>query len=359
MDSNFRATYHLPNSHFYAATIFVSTVTITIRYKDESGEQHDVYWLGDNVISFDRNQFDAVLLYKNASGQTEKLVIRDQALTDAILKNFRHKKFTGGYGHIAASGKSKLLIVLGSILAIIVLAYVLLVPWIAEKIAMNFSKEKEIAIGEQMYSSIVAEYKVDEKKSAILNQFYNRLGYKTSYPIKITVIKSDQVNAFAIPGGHLVVYDAILDGMKTPEELAALLGHEASHVELRHSLRNISRSLARKIFIVMIFGTDAGLAGYLADNADDLKGLQYSRSLETEADNNGLRMMSANGINTEGMLRLMNLLKQETRGPEPVGFLSTHPIFKDRIDNIRKQIATLQNNTTNHDRLKQLFHDLY
>lgn len=359
MDSNFRATYHLPNSHFYSATIFVSAVTITIRYKGENGEQHDVYWLGDNVISFDRNQLDAVLLYRNTQGQTEKLVIRDQALVDAILKNFRHKKFTGGYGHIAASGKSKLLFVLGSILALIVLVYFLLVPWVAEKIAMNFSKEKEIAIGEQMYQSVVKEYKVDQRKTDLVTQFYNQLGYKTNYPIKITVVHSNQVNAFAIPGGHLVVYDAILDGMKTPEELAALLGHEASHVELRHSLRNISRDLARKIFIVMIFGTDAGLAGYLAENADNLKGLQYSRSLETQADDNGLQMMSANGINTEGMLRLMSLLKQETRGAEPVGFLSTHPIFDDRIENIKKQISKLPNNVAEHAELKKIFHDLY
>jgi Zn-dependent protease with chaperone function len=359
MEKTFRATYYLSNNQFYPATIFITPVTITIRYRDETGGQKDVHWLGDDIVSFERNELESVLLYRNKLAQTEKLLIRDQELIQAILKNFSHKKFVGGHGHIVRSVRSKMLLVLGIIVGVLALGYFILVPWIAERIAMNFSKEKEIALGQQMYESVMSGYKTDEKKTRLLNEFYKELHYKTNYPITITVVASDQVNAFAIPGGHIVVYDAILDGMKSPAELAALLGHEASHVELRHSLRSISRTLARKLFIIMIFGTDAGLAGYLADNADDLKGLEYSRTLETQADDNGLRLMADNGLDTEGMLRLMQLLQKESKGEAAVGFLSTHPVFDERIENIKKQISVLPHRNGGNERLKEIFHELY
>src|SRR5205823_5662759 len=134
-----------------------------------------------------------------------------------------------------------------------------------------------------------------------LNQFYKQLHYDVHYPVQITVVHSDEMNAFAIPGGHIVVYDAILETMKTPEELAALLAHEASHVALRHSLRNIFRSQARKMFLSLLMGNQASIVSVVVNNADELKGLEYSRSLETEADNNGIQLMANSNINVQGM----------------------------------------------------------
>jgi predicted Zn-dependent protease len=203
---------------------------------------------------------------------------------------------------------------------------------------MKFSKEREIALGEQMYQSLISGAKIDEHKTRAINDFYKALHYDIGYPVQITVVESNDVNAFAVPGGHIVVYDAILEGMKTPEELAALLGHEGSHVALRHSLRNIFRSMARKMFLLVVIGGDAGIAGYLADRADDLKGLEYSRALETEADDNGIILMRKSGLNPSGMMRLMELLQKESAGREPSALLSTHPVFESRIKNIRRNL---------------------
>jgi predicted Zn-dependent protease len=172
-------------------------------------------------------------------------------------------------------------------------------------------------------------------------------------------VASGEVNAFAIPGGHIVVYDAILDNMKTPEELAALLGHEASHIALRHSLRTIFRSMARTMFLWLIMGNQHSVISTVISNADELKGLQYSRSLETDADNNGMQLMAKSGIDVKGMLRLMQLLQKESGKAEPAAFLSTHPVFKDRIQHIENQIHHLPATTTQNPRLKELFHSIY
>ena len=90
------------------------------------------------------------------------------------------------------------------------------------------------------------------------------------------------------------------------------------------------------MFLMMVIGNESGLAGFLVDNADNLKGLEYSRSLETEADNHGIGLMNSANINPAGMLGLMEMLQKETKGKEPAAFLSTHPVFKRRIENIKE-----------------------
>ena len=197
-------------------------------------------------------------------------------------------------------------------------------------------------MGENMSGNILSVLKVDSAKTQIINAFYRELRYNTSYPVEISVVESKEVNAFAIPGGNIVVYSSIINRIQTPEQLAGLLAHEASHIELRHSLRNLFRSLSRKMFLYLIIGNEAGIAGFLIDNADNLKGLEYSRSLETEADNNGIALMKKSGINPSGMLGLMNILAKETIG-EPAEFLNTHPVFSERIQNIKSQIGAAEN----------------
>lgn len=360
MSTTYTATYYNASGHFYQATIFLSPVTIAIRYRNEENQEKDVYWLTKDVIAFHEHAMNTELQYRNKEGQTERMVIRDELLLQALKKNLAHHKLFGkAHTRVLGSVWTKLAVVAGIIIAILLIAYLWLVPWLGERMAMGISKEQEISMGEQMYQSVLLQYKKDAHKTAMLNEFYKQLHYNTGYPVQITVVESGEVNAFAIPGGHIVVYDAILDRMKTPDELAALLGHEASHIQLRHSLRSIFRSLARSMFLMLITGNQSGIVSGVIENADQLKGLQYSRSLETEADNNGIQLMSQNHINVKGMLRLMQLLQQESGGAEPSPFLSTHPVFKERISNVEKQIQQLPGANTENQELKKIFHEIY
>jgi Zn-dependent protease with chaperone function len=360
MANIFRAIYHDELNHFYNAEIFISSVTVTMRYKNEQGQLIERNWLGEDIHSLEEGELQSTLYYRNESGKPEKLVIRDRALLEHIKHQFRHRKFAGKKMHYS-TGKTgyRILAILLAILLVVGCIYFFFVPWLGERIALGFSKEKEINLGDQMYRAIISNAKVDQHKTNVLNKFYGELHYDISYPVKITVIKSDEVNAFAIPGGHIVVYDGILEGMKTPGQLAALLGHEASHIRLRHSLRNIFRSMARKMFLLIILGGDAGIAGYLVDQADDLKGLQYSRKLETEADDNGIRLMRNSGLNPDGMLQLMELLAKEGADKETSALLSTHPVFESRIKNIRQQLRREPVDVKSNPHLAELFHQIY
>jgi len=360
MSITYSATYHTATGRYYQATVFLSAVTITIRYRDEENQEKDVYWLTKDLVAFNKLIVGGELQYRNNSGDIERLGIRDEQLTEALKNTLAHNRLFGkAHTRVLGNVWVKLGVIAGIILLLLVGMYLWLVPLLGERMAKGFSKEAEISMGEQMYQSILHQYRVDTQKTAILNEFYKQLHYDVGYPVSITVVESNEMNAFAIPGGHIVVYDAILDQMKTPEELAALLGHEGSHVALRHSLRNIFRSLARQMFLSIIIGDHSGITSVVVDHADALKGLQYSRSLETEADNNGLQLMAKNNINLQGMVRLMIMLQKESGGGQPAAFLSTHPVFKDRIRNIEKQLQQLPAVTTTNDSLKTIFHSIY
>jgi Zn-dependent protease with chaperone function len=361
MSTTYSATYHDAAGRFYPATVFLSAVTITIRYTDENNQEKDVYWLAKDITGFQQQSIQSELQYKNSRGESERLSIRDEQLVQALNKTLSyHRAFGNAPARVLGNVWTKLAIIALIIIGILLGLYLWFIPWLGERIAKGFSKETEISMGDQMYKSMITQYKVDDRKTAILNEFYKELHYDVGYPVSITVVESNEMNAFAMPGGHIVVYSTILEEMKTPEELAALLGHESSHIGLRHSLRNIFRDLSRKMFLALLFGNDSGITAVVVDNADALKQLQYSRSLETEADDNGLQLMAKNNINVQGMIKLMHMLQKESGGgAETSSFLSTHPVFKDRIQNIEQQIKKMPAVTTGNDNLKKLFHAIY
>jgi predicted Zn-dependent protease len=359
--STYAGIYHNATGQYYQATIFLSAVTISIRYRDEENQEKDVHWLVKDLIDFREQDMNSELHYRNKQGETERLVIRDVQLVQALKKHLAHHRLFGkAHTRVLGSIWIKLAVIAGVILAVMVGLYLWLMPWLGERMANGFSKEKEISIGEQMYQAVIKQYSIDPRKTVILNDFYKQLHYETGYPVKITVVESNEMNAFAIPGGHIVVHSSILENMRSSDELAALLGHEASHIGLRHTLRGIFRDLARQMFLALVVGNESGIVNVVVDNANALKKLQYSRSLETEADNNGLQLMAKSKINVQGMLRLMAMLQKESSGgAEPSPFLSTHPVFKDRIRNIEKQIQQLPAVTTANENLRQLFHSIY
>jgi predicted Zn-dependent protease len=193
-----------------------------------------------------------------------------------------------------------LLVVVGILLPLLAL-YFFVAPKIAESAARRVSPEIEKQIGDAWFHSLTATYKTDTAKTRLVQSFYDSLGYGGDYQMRITVVNEPVVNAFAIPGGYIVVFDSILGIMDAPEQLAALLAHEASHVQLKHSTRSIFRELANSLIFNLILGDYGDLSAVVARHGDQLAGLSYSRSLELEADANGLRLMQSSGIPLRGM----------------------------------------------------------
>lgn len=222
-----------------------------------------------------------------------------------------------------------------SILVGLIVAIYAFAVYAVPVIALQFiSKEKEIEIGDHINTAILSAQKVDEKRTKWINAFARELNLSTSYPITIKVVEQKEVNAFALPGGYIIVHTGILENMHSSEELAALLSHETAHVNLRHSLKSMVGSAASGMLISLVLRDASGIVGVVVENADFLRTLHYSRSLERGADEEGMIILLRNQINPIAMNKLMKDLKESNEElPDAMAFLSSHPTTDERINN--------------------------
>ncbi|HMU14145.1 MAG: M48 family metallopeptidase [Bacteroidetes bacterium] len=210
--------------------------------------------------------------------------------------------------------------------------YFWVLPWASERLAMKLPPEVDVQLGDPMFEGMRSGLDIDTAGSATLQAFADKLVIAPTFKLRLHLVKDDQVNAFAMPGGHIVVFTGILEKMDRAGQLAALLAHEGTHVEKRHSTRGLARDLAGSFFLALVLGDGSGLGGLLAQKGDELKGLDYSRDLETEADTIGIARLRESGVDPEGMVALLELLEREAGDmPEGTSFLSSHPLTKDRI----------------------------
>lgn len=217
-----------------------------------------------------------------------------------------------------------------------VFVFFVALPWAAEKSATLIPLNVEKQLGESIAASITQTATVNDSATVYANKYAAQLNTHTNYAIHVTVIESDEINAFALPGGQLFVYTGIIKQMKTPEEFAALLGHEISHVSNQHSLKSICRTLSSSLLIAYVFGDVSGISAVIIQQANEFKQLTYSRELETEADEKGLEMMVQNKINPKGMIDLLTMLdKKTTSTPTAMAYFSSHPETIIRINSIK------------------------
>jgi len=267
-------------------------------------------------------------IYLNQNSTEYIIIGEDDTNYQSILAGIRQTQ-NGWYQKLI----SQKWYVLVSLVIVLLLFIYLLLDKVVPTLAMKFiSVKQEIAIGNQFYQSFTEESVIDRASTELLQKFSDQLHLSTQYPIRVTVIKDSIVNAYALPGGHLIVYTGIIRKMDKPQELVALLSHEASHVNKRHSLHSMVSRLTMSIGISLFTADINGLSRSLINNAYMLKVLNYSRSLEKEADEEGMKLMVKNKINPVGMKWLMEELKKQGGDfPSSLSFLSTHPLTVQRI----------------------------
>ena len=154
------------------------------------------------------------------------------------------------------------------------------------------------------------------------------------------VADDPQINAFALPGGHVVVNTGLLRQAGCADELAGVLAHEASHVELRHSMRGLIHQAGLGALLALSLGDMSGLAATLAA---ELASLAYSRDLEREADRHALTLLRRAGIPADGMLRFFEKLAEDEKSAAAKGvatpeMFATHPSSSARLLELREAI---------------------
>ncbi|HVG17366.1 MAG TPA: M48 family metallopeptidase [Chitinophagaceae bacterium] len=317
--NGYNAIYHFnEEEHKAEVTLLKNKLLISLE------GQQKIFWYyyqirRDNVYSFQYTNYPVQSLRVNSS-----------ALADELERRMQQDVNKANLTKLAPLAKVLLVFLL-----IAVLAYVFIMPWAASALANRFPVSYEKKIGEEAYASIRRGFQVDEKRTILLNDFFQQLDFPSEYNVQVTVVKGEEVNAFAMPGGHVVVYDKLLNSTSSYPELCALLAHEFTHIENRHTIRTLFRQLGSGIFMSLLLGDASAVGGAIIRNADYLKNLSYSRALEKEADENGLRLLSERGIDPDGFVRLFQLLGRQNKGSEATEWLSSHPNLNKRIKAIK------------------------
>jgi Zn-dependent protease with chaperone function len=163
------------------------------------------------------------------------------------------------------------------------------------------------------------------------------------YTFQVSVVKNDVVNAFALPGGYVVVFTGLIQKAESPDEVAGVLGHELNHVLQRHGLERIVKSVGLLAVVSIVLGDQQGLIGLAKELGVELLTLKFGREQETEADIEGLKLLHRAKIAPDGMIRFFQRLAEQEAGR--VEWLSTHPMSAGRAERLKTEAAALPRQT--------------
>ena len=161
------------------------------------------------------------------------------------------------------------------------------------------------------------------------------------YRFTVTVVRSPVVNAFALPGGSIVVFTGLIKEAGSPEEVAGVLGHEINHVLQRHGLERIVKTLGIMAIAAIVLGDQQGLIGLARELGVEIVTLKFNRDQETEADTTGLRLLHKARVDPAGMIAFFERLAQSEKDRQRVELLSTHPMSAARAERLKAELKAL------------------
>ncbi len=240
------------------------------------------------------------------------------------------------------------------------------------KAAEVITPEQEYYVGRAVAGTILRKYKLYSapKTEKYLNMICQSLVLNSEkpYPYRgycVAILDSDEVNAFATPGGHILVTRGLLRTTSTEDEIAAIIAHEISHIQLKHAVSAIKSSRATGAILAtagtaaVVYTEGNSSMTSLVDALDETVGnivqslveSGFSQTQEFQADKNALVLMADAGYNVESMNVMLESLLEKSN--TKTGFGKTHPTPKARIKNLSKEYKKYDHNTMQQSREKR------
>ena len=213
-----------------------------------------------------------------------------------------------------------------------------------------YSLETEIRMGKQYAMQVESTVKLVQ--DPVVNEYVNRIGQNlvrnsdAQVPFTIKVIDSDEVNAFALPGGFFYVNSGLILAADEEAELAGVMAHEISHVAARHGMRQMTRANIAQIATIPLIFVGGGIGYGIYEAAGlglPLTFMKFQRNFEAEADYLGLQYMYKTGYDPQAFISFFEKIQaKEKKKPGTIAkAFASHPQTPDRIAASQKEIATI------------------
>ena len=217
--------------------------------------------------------------------------------------------------------------------------YVWGIPGLAQFLAPHIPVSWEEQLGTSVLEQLAppADRCIDQRRLHALETIVTKLSGVmpgSPYHIHLTILDRPVINAFALPGGQVIVFRGLLEAAETPEQLAGVLAHELQHIYKQHSIRAIIEQASTSLLIAAVSGDFTGGLAYGIEGARVLGMLRYSRLYEEEADREGLQLLQATGIDPAEMIAFYRIMEAQHSRDVEASYMSTHPTTGDRIEKL-------------------------
>jgi predicted Zn-dependent protease len=232
--------------------------------------------------------------------------------------------------------------------ALVACALLVVVVWwqseaITEWLADRVSMETELTIGQHALAQLETENALtqDGLAAKTVAEIGSRLTAGSRYKYRWYVSDDQEVNAYALPGGIIVVNAGLIAKAGSADELAGVLAHEVQHVEHRHTLQQMIHGAGWAAVLAVVLGDVSAITAIAIHQIGNLRN---SRKLESQADAEGVKALARAGIPVEGMAGMFRRLQSEEAriGDGTPGLLSSHPATAERIAELDRVSKTLR-----------------
>lgn len=243
------------------------------------------------------------------------------------------------------------------------------------KVTEDISLEQEYYIGRAVAAEILGKYKLYNNVAlqTYLTKICNTLVLYSSRPelyvgYRIGILRSDELNAFATPGGHILITTGMLRCCRSEDAIAAVIAHEIGHIQLQHATKAIRSSRTKEAFSALGDTIEASLSDTklgkmteafntgVGDITDTLMSSGYSKSQEFDADSEAVKLLANAGYDPNGLIDMLTVLGEKSdksKAFTPEGIFSTHPAPATRISKARFAIFKYSPVTTQEKRVKR------
>ena len=332
--------------------VFVSLDVQSRRFiiHDRSGAEVDI-WPLETLRRLHDDAGDGLVLCSGAVDPSEARIVLSNSRGIAAIKvacpNLNKTTVTGRTW-------GKIVVLLGASATAVALMIFFIVPALAGRLALFIPTEKETRVGSAVLRQIERLLSNEEagdwrctnpKGQAALEQMAQALqhGQEFPYAIRVGVVDHEMINAFALPGGHIIVMRGLIEMAETPEQLAAVIAHELGHVAQRDPIEQALRAAGTAGLLSLVLG-DATGGAVLTLVGKHLISAKNSRDVEARADDFALAQMAKAGVSPEALAEFFELLLQEMGDPAfDMGWISSHPPSVARAAHARAAVQTARN----------------